>query len=78
MVEKTCLTTLTYILTDLLRNLSKFPMVFILFWETMWHNAHSCEYNALNTHSREYNALKRWSIGLNFLYSNRPFLGQKS
>jgi hypothetical protein len=31
MMEKRCLTTLTYVCTDLLRNLAKFPMVFILF-----------------------------------------------
>jgi hypothetical protein len=38
MVEKRCLTTLTYVWTDLLRNLAKFPIVFILFLEMMWHN----------------------------------------
>jgi hypothetical protein len=29
-VEKRCLTTVTYVWTDLTRNLDKFPMVFIL------------------------------------------------
>jgi hypothetical protein len=31
MVEKRCHTTITYVWTDLKRNLAKFPMVFILF-----------------------------------------------
>jgi hypothetical protein len=42
MVEKRCLTTLTYVWTDLLCNLAKFPIVFILFLETMWHNDVRC------------------------------------
>jgi hypothetical protein len=32
------LATFFWDITDLLRNLAKFPVVFILFWETMWHN----------------------------------------
>jgi hypothetical protein len=38
LVERRFLTTLTYVWTVLSCNLAKFPMVVILFLETMWHN----------------------------------------